>query len=386
MQSSGLRHARGIRMSEKRRAFFTFGFLFSIILVFSFADLVQGDRVFSETENKVLASKPKLTWESLSGGSYGEDYETYLTDQFVGRDKWITINTWVDIALQRKEIKGVYLAEDGYLIEQHLPEKYSAAREAEKLALLEGLVRRWDAMVMLAPTADNILTDKLPDFAPCYDERGLLEQAEALVGAENYVDVFTALKSHAGEEIYYRTDHHWTSLGAWYAYQAWAEAKGEAQDLYDRNSMEAVTQDFLGTLHSKVNLDMEGEAIYYFPQTAGQVTAVTYDLKDTRDTCYEESYLDTKNKYGFFLDDNHAFIEIETTCRNGKTLFVIKDSYANCLIPLLTAHYERIYVMDLRYFNGRLFQFMEKYEPETGMDVLVLYNCIHFLEEFAYLQ
>ena len=65
---------------------------------------------------------------------------------------------------------------------------------------------------------------------------------------------------------------------------------------------------------------------------------------------------------------------------------MIKDSYANCLIPLLTAHYERIYVMDLRYFNGRLFQFMEKYEPETGMDVLVLYNCIHFLEEFAYLQ
>ena len=95
-------------MSEKRRAFFTFGFLFSIILVFSFADLVQGDRVFSETENKVLASKPKLTWKALSGGSYGEDYETYLTDQFVGRDKWITINTWVDIALQRKEIKGVF--------------------------------------------------------------------------------------------------------------------------------------------------------------------------------------------------------------------------------------------------------------------------------------
>ena len=112
-------------MSEKKRAFFTFAFLFSIILVFSFADLVQGDRVFSETENKMLAAKPKFTWEALFGGNYGEDYEAYLTEQFVGRDKWITINTWVDIALQRKEIKGVYLAEDGYLIEQHLPEKYS---------------------------------------------------------------------------------------------------------------------------------------------------------------------------------------------------------------------------------------------------------------------
>lgn len=373
-------------MNEKKRAFVTFGLLFSIILVFSFADLVQGDRVFSETENKVLAARPEFAWDTLFDGSFGEDYEAYLTDQFAGRDKWIAVNTYMDIALRKKEIKGVYLGEDGYLMEQHLPEKYSPAQEAEKLALLESLVRRWDALVMLAPTADNILTDKLPDFAPFYDQRSLLEQVEALVGGENYVDVFTALKEHSREEIYYRTDHHWTSLGAYYAYLAWAEAKGEPEDLYDSVFLEAVTRDFLGTLHSKVNLDMEGEAIHYFPETADRPMKVTYDLKDTRDTCYEESYLDTKNKYGFFLDDNHAFIEIETDCRNGKTLFVIKDSYANCLIPLLTAHYERIYVMDLRYFNGRLFGFMESYEPEEGMDVLVLYNCIHFLEEFQYLK
>ena len=373
-------------MNEKKSAFITFAVLFSIILIFSLADMVQGDRVFSETENKVLAARPRLTWDALLDGTYGEDYETYLTDQFVGRDKWISINTYLDIALWRKEIKGVYLGKDGYLIEQHLPEHYSSVQEAEKLALLEELVRRWETKVMLAPTADIILPDKLPDFAPCYDQRRLLEQVEALVGEEKYVDVFAALKQHAQEEIYYRTDHHWTSLGAYYAYLAWAEAQGEPMDFYDSSSMEAVTGDFLGTLHSKVNLDMEGDDIYYFPETADYVVKVTYDLNNTRDTCYEESYLDTKNKYGYFLDDNHAFIEIETACRNGKTLFVIKDSYANCFIPLLTAHYERIYVMDLRYFNGRLFGFMESYEPEEGMDVLVLYNCIHFLEEFQYLK
>ena len=113
---------------------------------------------------------------------------------------------------------------------------------------------------------------------------------------------------------------------------------------------------------------------------------VTYDLKETTDSCYEESYLDTKNKYGFFLDDNHGFVEIDTGYYTGKTLFVIKDSYANCFLPLLFPHYEKVYVIDLRYFNGRLFRFMEKYEPENGMDVLLLYNCIHFLEEFSYLE
>ena len=86
------------------------------------------------------------------------------------------------------------------------------------------------------------------------------------------------------------------------------------------------------------------------------------------------------------MDDNHAFVEIDTSYRNGKTLFVIKDSYANSLIPLLTPHYEKIYMVDLRYYNGRLYDFMEKYQPENGMDVLVLYNCIHFLEEFQYYE
>ena len=82
----------------------------------------------------------------------------------------------------------------------------------------------------------------------------------------------------------------------------------------------------------------------------------------------------------------HAFIQIDTSYRNGKTLFVIKDSYANSMIPLLTPHYQRIYVVDLRYYNGRLSALMKQMEPEEGMDVLVLYNCIHFLEEFCYTE
>ena len=118
---------------------------------------------------------------------------------------------------------------------------------------------------------------------------------------------------------------------------------------------------------------------------------MTYDFADTADSLYAPDYLDTKNQYGFFLNDNHAFIEIHTGYNPGKTLadstdklLIIKDSYANSLIPLLTAHYENIYVVDLRYFNGKLFQLMEQYEPEQGMDVLVLYDCIHFLEDFKY--
>ena len=376
-------------MSEKRNALMTIIVISVIILIFTAADFMHGDRIFSETENRVLASRPRFSRESLLSGQYTRDYEEYVTDQFVSRDKWIKIKTWTDMALQKKLIGGVYLGKDGYLIEQHLPEDFTEEQEEQKLKLLEGLVRDWDARVMLVPTADNVLTDKLPEFAPAFDQKAFLERVRERVGEENYIDVYWTLREHWQEEIYYRTDHHWTSLGAYYGYQAWAEHENRLKTVYRPESMETVSENCLGTLHSRINIDMPGEKIQYFPLTAQRPVTVTYDLQKQTDTLYEESYLDTKNQYGFFLDDNHAFIQIDTCFHNGRSLFVIKDSYANCFIPLLTSHYEHIYVLDMRYYNGRLYSLMEQYLPdgtEGGemADVLVLYNCIHFLEDFKY--
>ncbi len=360
---------------------FTVGIICAILIMLTAADLLTGDRLFSETENRVLASKPEFDRKSVLDGSFMEDYENYVTDQFVARDMWIGIKTRADIALQRREINGVYLGKDHYLIERHLEKDYPGELVEQRLALLEKLVNRWDARVMLVPTADNILADKLPPYAESFDQRAFLERAAGSVGAENYIDVYSALWNHRDEQIYYRTDHHWTSRGAYYGYRAWAEAVGEeAADF----RTEAVSESFLGTLHSRLNIPVKPDTIEVFPDTGQLTVRLVYDLQEERDSFYEESYLKTKNQYGYFLDDNHAFIEIDTGVRNGKTLFVIKDSYANCMIPLLAFHYGKIYVVDLRYMNGRLFPFMESYEPESGMDVLVLYNCVHFLEEFRY--
>jgi len=377
---------REVAMGEKKNALFTTAVVAAIILIFTVADFFRGDRLYSETENRLLAVRPVASRESIFSGEFAKDYETYVTDQFVGRDKWIGIKTRMDILLQKKEINGVYLGSDGYLIEQHLPEDYSELLVAKRTALLQKLVEQWDATVMLVPTADNILTDKMPANAPYYDQAELLEMIAEQVGDSHYVDVYGSLRAHAEEEIYYRTDHHWTSLGAYYGYLAWAENRGEDPFAYRLNAMAVASEDFLGTLHSKTNLDRKGDTIRYFASTEKRPITVTYDFQRETDTFYEESYLETKNQYGFFLDDNHAFIQIDTSYRNGKTLFVIKDSYANSMIPLLTPHYQRIYVVDLRYYNGRLSALMKQMEPEEGMDVLVLYNCIHFLEEFSYTE
>lgn len=371
-------------MKDKKNAVFTICFISSILFIFTFVDFFHGDRIFSETENRLLASRPEFSLQELFFGSYTSDYEKYVTDQFVGRDRWICLKTETDVLLQRKTINGVYLAAGNYLVEQHLPQEYTAEQENRKLSLLERLVNEWDATVMLVPTADNILMDKLPAYAPFYDETPLLERVAALAGEERYVDVYAVLREHSREEIYYHTDHHWTSLGAYYGYLAWAKTAGVEPYPYDIEGMATASDEFLGTLHSKLNLDWPADSLQYFPETLAQTPALTYDLVKKTESYYEESYLDTKNKYGFFLDDNHALVEIETGYEDGGTLFVLKDSYANSLLPLLAPHYQKIVVVDLRYYNGRLFDLMGQYEPDTGMDVLVLYNCIHFLEDFNY--
>ena len=370
---------------ERKNAWKTVVFLCAIMLAFFIGDLLQEDIFFSESENRILASKPKLTKKTLLSGEYMEDYEAYVNDQFVSRDTWIMFKTRMDLLLQKKEINGVYLAEDDYLIEQHLPEDFPQEKIERRLELLNNLVEAYpQTKVMRVPTADNILTDKLPDYATYFDQRAFLQQVKDTIGEKKVIDVFPTLQEHAQEEIYYRTDHHWTTLGAYYAYEQFTNAYRLPTRWYTQQEMETVTEDFQGTLQSKLNLPMEGDKIQIFPRTKETEFTITYDLMETSSSLYEDSYLEGKNKYGYFLDDNHGLVEIEREYYNNRTLFIIKDSYANTMIPLLAHHYKKVYVLDLRYFNGKLLDFMQSCDEYGNMDVLVLYNCVHFIEEFEY--
>ena len=370
---------------EKKNAIRTVVFLCAIMLAFFVADLLQKDVFFSESENRILASKPQLSVDAVLDGSYMKDYEAYVNDQFVGRDNWIAIKTGMDMVLQKKEVNGVYLAKDDYLIEQHLPEDFPGDKIRKRLESLQKLINTYpQTKVMLVPTADNILTDKLPAFALYYDQQDLLGQVKTMVGESRMIDVFSVLKQHEEEKLYYRTDHHWTTLGACYGYDAFAKAYGLLPRNYLRKESVVVTEDFKGTLHSKVNMPMDGEAIDMFPVTMDKNYTVTYDNTIQTQSFYSESYLQGKDKYGYFLDGNHGLVEIERESFSNKELFIIKDSYANSMIPLLAHHYKRIYVVDLRYFNGSLLKFMKECDTTGEMDVLVLYNCVHFVEDFQY--
>lgn len=372
--------------NDKLHAGMTVALFALVLLVFAVVDMAESDRFFSQTENRILAQRPKWSLESVLDGSYEREYENYATDQFVSRDTWVMLKTRMDILLQKKVIKGVYLAADGYLIEQHLPQEYDGELTDKRLEQLRQLTERYpQSLVMLAPTADNILAEKLPSHAVSYDQSRLMERVEGQIGEEHVIDLFPTLREHREEYIYYRTDHHWTTLGAYYAYLEWTRKVGYPPRDYDPQDLETVSDSFLGTLHSRINLPMEPDEIQIFPRTNRRSVKITYDFDRETSSYYEPSYLEDKNQYGYFLDDNHAFVEIETAYyADGKELFIIKDSYANSLIPILAPHYEKIYVLDLRYYNGSLFSLMDQYVTDDRVSVLVMYNCIHFLEDFSY--
>ena len=190
--------------------------LFCLLLIgFAAAHLLLADRYFSEAEKRTLKQFPKLSWTAVRSGKFGDEIERYLADQFPGRDAWVTVKTLSERLSGKKESGGVYFADDGYLIKIHTG--FDRAQTETNLAALK---RLRDAMaergvpvrVMLVPTAGQILADKLPACAPYADEQAVLDAAKAL-GLE-LCDVTEALAAHKDEEIYYRTDHHWTSLGA----------------------------------------------------------------------------------------------------------------------------------------------------------------------------
>jgi hypothetical protein len=358
-----------------------------LILVFGITllGLFVPVKAFSENENRYLATKPQFNWKSLISGKYTTQYEDYITDQFIYRDKWISLKTLSERALLKQDINSVYFGKDGYLVEKHPMKKVEPEVEDRNYQRLIEFVKQYKGVlgednvkVMLVPTASSILKDKLPKFATGYSQDAFIDKVKGELTKENVIDVRELLLSHNKEYIYYKTDHHWTSLGAYYAYTQWAKETGEEYIPMEEFNQVLASDKFYGTLHSKVNVDMEADSIYLYEIMKDMDYSVRYDGEKESNTLYELSYLDTKDKYSVFLSGNHGLVEINTNNKNGKKLLVIKDSFAHSFVPFAVNHYESTHMIDLRYFNMGIKDYIEQNEIT---DVLVLYNVMNYVTD-----
>lgn len=351
----------------------------TLVLCFGLANLFSADREYSENENRKLAQVPEFSVDALISGAYAKDLEAYVTDQFVGRDFWISLKLWADRLTGKRESNGVYLADDGYLME--IPEDPNPQGVERNLDAINAFSARHNDLricVSIIPNAFYIMADKLPKNAPVRNQAEDLEMIRSGLDNVTFIDVSEALRSHCDEPIYYRTDHHWTSLGAYYAFEEMSGKLGIPSPVQDYD-IYTVSNTFSGTLASKSGSHSAHDTIeIYAPKSPVEYT-VTYT--DTQTTCcslYVRDCLNDKDQYTVFFGGNHPRVDVATTADTGRSLLLIKDSYANCFVQFLTPYYDNIIMIDPRYYYDGVDSLMSR---EDITDVLFLYNANTYLSD-----
>ena len=192
------------------------------------------------------------------------------------------------------------------------------------------------------------------------------------------IDLRSVLEEHKSEYIYYLTDHHWTTRGAAYAYQTLFPAAGNIVD----GKTETVAESFLGTDYNKIHYYKNKDKImrYVIPEAdTARMTINDSGDRSQHDSIYEKKALSTSDKYNYFLSGNYSAIEVDTNAKNDKTLVIIKDSYTNSLLPFLCREYKKIIMIDLRYVNSSVYDYIpEGVKPD---DFLIVYNEEKFMQD-----
>lgn len=357
-----------------------------LLYTITLTDITGQEKTYSSMENRTLQGLPKPSTKKFLKGAFQKKYEIYLSDQFPKRDSWIQLMSYCDRAMGRTEANGVYFGKKGYLLEHYKQTDFKEKRIKKNINALENFIAMAEktakVKVMIVPSKTEILKEYLPAFATSYDEKPIYQQLENTLPENILIPIYGQLENHREEEIYYRTDHHWTTLGAWYGYQAYLEACGKkAEKASAKKKLTKACDDFLGTTHSKVNMYSQTDSIYIYEPA--KKMKVVYNLGEkTEDSFYQTKYLKEKDKYSVFFGGNQALIEITGGKKNGKTLLIIKDSFANCMIPFLAEDFQKVAVADMRQLNADMSMLLMKYRPT---DVLILYNTVQFMQdkEFA---
>lgn len=342
---------------------------------FFLLNLFLPNRVFSEKENRYLAQRPDFTWQSLFSGRYTTDFETYITDQFTGRDGWTSLKALSEQALGKRENNDVYLAADDTLI-QRFDEPDWQQLDKNLTAVYDfATVYSGPVYFMAVPSAAQVWQKKLPAHAPNYDQSQLLAYCqEALGNTCHWVDCLSPLNAHQDEPIYYRTDHHWTTLGAYYGYQALLQAMARTPQEF--NTLRTI-QGFYGTSQAKAGIPfLPADEITVMVEPSADLKVISHTGEgESQVPLYDETMLNKRDKYAFFLGGNAPYLQIDTGITSGDRLLIFKDSYANCLIPFLTTEFSTIDVIDLRFYKMKISDFIAETQPDA---VLFCYSLAGF--------
>lgn len=338
--------------------------LFNVIAGGLFAVLVLGNIVcpkkqYSELENRYLQQFPVPSVSSVKNGTFMSQFESFIDDHLIGRSFLVKRRANIEKLSGKQENNGVYFAKDGYLIEKPAElEQDIVMQNIDAIKQLDSL-NRFQITVSVVPPAYEILRTKLPAHVYKPTILNLNHALETKLKDTNVqnADPSGFLWDHREESIYYRTDHHQTSRGSQLSYEYlsgflnYEPLSDEAFQITERS------HSFLGTTYSKGLIDTKPDTITAYESDTGAVVSFPEEGIENH-ALFFENRLEEKDQYSFFLDGNHGLAVVQGSEKNGRHLAIFKDSYAHSLVPFFINHFESIHLIDLRYFQGDVLQYL----------------------------
>ncbi|MGI6161059.1 MAG: DHHW family protein [Christensenellales bacterium] len=335
---------------------------------------VLPDKSFSENEKRVLQQSPELSTKKLFEGTFTREYEKYLSDQFAGRNFFVGLNAYYNLMIGRNGVNGVYAGQDGYLIEAPAGSDAQMAQNNADAFVALGKRLGIKPDIMVVPATGYIYDHKLPAAHLVYEDGMLIKAAVSRLDNEaRYIDLVEPFYAHRDiEQLYFKTDHHWTSRGARLAYEVYCARKGLEPVSEQRFEIESI-EDFYGTTYSRSALWLKEPDVLelFFDIEKPDITVEIPQSGIVSDSMYFYEHISEPDKYPVFLNGNHGYVKIVNQKPSGGTLLLIKDSYAHAMVPFLIHNYDKIIMVDPRYYRQDVAALAE----QEGVDsMLVVYG------------
>ena len=363
------------RRTRKRMALILPGILTAVMVL----SLLVPDKAYSNMENRPLEQVPSFELSSILSGKFQKQALENFSDQIPGRELLIHGAYLTKKLMGITKIDDVYLGKNALIQNPPQPDQkiiQANAKAIQDFASSSGI----HSLAMVIPTAAQIQPNKLPNFAPVFNQKEVIDGIyQSLQNSTQTIDVLQPLSSHQNEYIFYRTDHHWTSLGAWYAFQPLISAMGFTPPELKEYQTYLVDKDFTGSLARKTGSIGIDDQIYVYQSPKEPDYVVTYQSTQSKTTSiFVSEALSKQDSYEVFLGANQGLVTIETAADTGRNLLMFKDSFANTLVQFLVPYFDSITIVDPRMYYEDLKALIE----QAGItDALFVYNYSNFVSD-----
>lgn len=354
----------------------SFLLIMGLLVMLAIGQLALPPRETSEMENRILTQAPSFLPSAFLDGSYAEKLELFAADQLPLRDHFMALYSAMQGMLGRRAV-GDALWGDGMLFDYSAKWNLRNVRlNASALANLAESAGR-PVYLLAVPSAAAVYPNQLPAHAPVADEEAFLSAASE---ETTLLPLLPALRD-AGQDVacFYTTDHHWTAAGAQIGYETICDTLGLAAQTPDTIQTHS---GFYGSYYARYPLPWATADNFSCALPNGLRLIVNGEEKPS---LLDPEVLASRDKYAALLYGNHACIELLNDQTEGGELLVIKDSYANAILPLLAQHYQRIVAVDPRYYAGNIIELINDYDGEAilcvyGLNTLATGRTIALLE------